>query len=168
MQMQIQSFVPDTKVDEHFERAFAQLSSGVQLSKDDLDTQIIEHAELFRQVCELLALYAAQRDLIEAEADRVIRDEAAEAGEKITEAAIKQRLAGHKRLAYLNLTVARLQGLKDAYIERRHAFGKLSDLYGNQYWSEPSSTSRGSKAAQVSRRERISETITRNNRERER
>lgn len=165
-----------------FERAFKELSDAIKLSKDALDDQIIEHAELFRQVCEYLAVRTAQRDLAkrmleetEATVDSAIRADATDAGEKITEAAVKQRLIldprvqrARDKLAEHTLTVARLMGLKDAYIERRHAFSKLSDLHGNQYWSEHIGSARGSRAVQADRRERIRETITRNNRERER
>jgi hypothetical protein len=153
-------------ISNHFDEAFVELSEAVKLDKHDLDNQLIDHAELYRQVCDYLALYTAQRDRAEAEADQEIRQDAADAGEKITEAAIKQRLVLNDGLAKLNLTVARLQVLKDSYIERRHAFGKLADLYGSQYWSEHSGVARGSKAVQSARRERISETIGRNNRER--
>jgi hypothetical protein len=149
-----------------FEKVFAELSGAVPLDKHDLDSQLTEHAELFRQVCDLLALYEAKHGRAEAEAAKTLREDAAEAGEKITETAIKQALVLDARVAELALQVDRLKGLKDSYIERRHAFAKLVDLHGNQYWSEHSGIARGSKAAGAALKERVRDGIRASNRER--
>ena len=145
-----------------FEGTFAELSAAVRLDKADLDNQLCEHAELFRRVCELLAQKEDEYALVAAEVDRELRDEATAAKEKITEVEISRRMALDSKVGTLKLTVHRLRGLKEAYIERRYAFGKLADLYGHQYWSEPSGTS--SRVARDATRERIKQ-ATRTNRE---
>lgn len=156
-----------------FDNIFTDLSRSVMLDKHDLDNQLTEHAELYRQVCDHLALYTSQRDQakrsleeVEAKIDGEVREDAAATKEKMTEAAIKQRIilderviAAKDKLAELALTVGRLQGLEKSYIERRHAFAKLVDLHGNQYWSEHSGIARGNKAVGESRRERVKEVI---------
>ncbi len=144
--------------------AFEALKRALLLDKNDLDRQLCEHAELFYQVCEMLAYLEDDYKLLEAEVDRRIRDEiAADPKAKVTETEIKRIMAFDAKLGPLKLKVDRVKGLKDAYIERRHAFGKLADLYGNQYWSEHSGVSRRtSKAAGDAARERVKETIRRN------
>ena len=146
-----------------FKEIFAELSDAVRLNKFDLDNQLCEHAELFRRVCELLASKEDELTLVLAEADRGIRDGAAAANEKITEVEITRRLAFDDGVGTLKLTVARLKGLKESYIERRHAFSKLVDLHGHQYWSEPGGS--GGRATRDANRERIKES-NRTNRER--
>jgi hypothetical protein len=147
---------------DNFERVFAELSAAVPLDKNDLDNQLCEHAELFRRVCELLAAKEDELKLVEAEADATLRSDMAQAKEKITETEINRRLAFDAGLSKLKLVVARLKGLKESYIERRYAFGKLADLYGHQYWGEPSG---GKRVAHTANRERIRE-IYKSNRER--
>jgi hypothetical protein len=148
-----------------FDKVFAELSRAVPLDKHDLDNQLIEHAELFRQVCDHLALYTAERDTTEARIGQQVRESAVGAKEKITETEIKRLVKLDERVAILDLNVDRLKGLKEAYIERRHAFAKLVDLHGNQYWSEHSGIARGSKMVHEGRRERVRDVI-RSNRER--
>lgn len=148
----------------NFDRMFRELSAAVQLNKNDLDNQLCEHPELFRRVCELLSKYEDDLALMEAEVDREIRDARAGAKEKITNVEIERQMALDSRVGKLKLTVSRLKGLKETYIERRHAFSKLVDLHGHQYWSEPSGGKR-SVAARDTNRERIRETF-RTNRER--
>ena len=145
-----------------FESTFDELSTAVRLDKADLDNQLCEHAELFRRVCELLAEKEDEYALVAAEVDRQLRDDAAAAKEKITEVEISRCMALDGRVGKLKLTVQRLKGLKEAYIERRHAFGKLVDLYGQQYWSEPSGS--GSRVVRDTNRERIKQ-ATRTSRE---
>ena len=145
-----------------FEDVFAELSGAVLLDKSNLDNQLCEHAELFRRVHELLASYEDSLALTTAEVDREIRDEMAGLKEKITEVEISRRMALDSRVGKLKLIVSRLKGLKETYIERRHAFSKLVDLYNGQYWSEPSGSKREPRNPS---RERIMES-NRKNRER--
>lgn len=147
-----------------FEKVLAELSAALPLDKSNLDNQLCEHAELFRRVCELLSAEEDTYALTEAEVDREIRDSAEAAKEKITEVEIKRRMALDDRVSKLKLNVSRLKGLKEAYLERRHAFSKLVDLYGHQYWSEPGGSKRGT-AARDANRERIKE-ASRTSRER--
>lgn len=144
-----------------FDTEYAALSAAVRLDKSDLDNQLCEHAELFRRVCELLAAKEDELVLVVAEVDKRIRDDSAQSKEKITEVEISRRMAFDESVGKLKLTVARLRGLKEAYIERRHAFNKLSDLYGNQYWSEPNGAGR-TKVAREASRERVMGAISRN------
>ena len=149
-----------------FDKVFGELSRAVQLDKHDLDNQLIEHAELFRQVSDHLALYTAERDAAEAHIGQQVRESAVGAKEKVTETEIKRLVQLDERVAALNLQVDRLKALKESYIERRHAFAKLVDLHGNQYWSEHSGIAKGNPHIREGRRERIKEAIRATHRER--
>lgn len=142
-----------------FDRFYKELSAAVRLDKSRLDDQIMDHPEQFRQVVEKLAYYEADLAALEGRTDQLIRETAAAAKEKTTEVEIKRLLSLDATVAKLRLQVDLLKGLRDAYTERRHSFGRASDLYGNEYWSRPGGGTRPQESAQdrAARRVRLRE-----------
>lgn len=152
-----------------FEAIFKELSAEVALDKDRLDEQLADHGELVRQVGDLLAIKSAERDEakrvlgeIEATADKDIREDADREREKVSETEVKQRVMLDDRvieakaeLGHLNLIVARLGKLEQAYLERRRGFERLVELYTGQYWNTRDIRPRIAANGHNGRRERV-------------
>ena len=102
-------FVPTFKVQRFIDAA--QLKRDLAINPSDVGNAFLEHASIRLHYGELLAKATRQHDDLkmvleanEAKVDKAIRNEAAAAGEKLTEPQIAKRVAVHERvLAYRRL-----------------------------------------------------------------
>jgi len=83
-------------------------------------------------------------DVVRAELDGKIRSNAIEAGEKITETAISNKIILDKKYQEANQqvidamrNVGILNVAREAFDHRKKALEKLTDLHLSSYWSEP-------------------------------
>jgi len=127
---------------------FETLKQTLQIDKHNLDEELIKQPFLFQEVAEKLSNEVEKRDTLknalkEADAtlDQVIRKEAAEAGEKVTEKVISSRIETDE--TYLELKADyvascgladRFQGLKEAFMQRSYVLKDLCSLQMAGYY----------------------------------
>lgn len=125
------------------------------INKADLDEELIRQPTLFHEVSEAYTLAASERDaikedmaVIDAELDAEVRGKFEKAGNKYTEAMVKNEVQSHAlhRQAFevhakAKLLADKLQALKDSFHQRRYMLQELCTLYATGYFE---STSGGS------------------------
>lgn len=170
------------------EISLSEAKASIRINRHALDQGLTEQPELFERVSYMAVIYASQRDqaknnlaVVEAETASLIRQEFVEAGEKVTEATIKEELAQHKatkKAARLYLDAKKeadiWQSLKDAYEQRGRALRELASLYLAGYYQRSAIKSeqyQSSEANASYARKRLAETrrpiLTRDRSERE-
>jgi hypothetical protein len=134
-----------------YDAKIKELAGRLSIDKDDLDTELITHAELYWHASEMLSELTELRDktkqdlkLREAEIDAEERENAAITSSKITDKQVGAITAADEIVVQMqsdlikqNQMVKRVEGLVDSYRERRHNLNKLVDLYTSNYWSAP-------------------------------
>lgn len=115
------------------------LREGLEIDKLDLDEVLISQPELYYHAADRHVECTSKRDSLkldlselEAEIDKLVREKAAEDGEKITEATVRSRVITSPKVSKLNRDllaaqedVARWAALKDAYVQRQKILGDL-------------------------------------------
>jgi hypothetical protein len=112
-----------------------ELAKDISFSDTDLTTAMIEQPSLFIHYGGLSARAQKQADDIkillevtEAKLDKQIRDTAAETGEKITEAAIKQQIARHPRIVQINKALNEARMIQELCKTACEAFRQRRDM----------------------------------------
>lgn len=122
----------------------------LEIDRDDLDTCLIEQPELYYHVIQEHVEAVSERDAAkldleeaEAEADRKIRDDFDQSGEKITEARVQQELRLvprlqelRRRLVKLTTAVNHQVALKEAYQQRSFMLRELVALCIHQGYDQ--------------------------------
>lgn len=131
---------------------FADLETGLQIDRNNLDEIVEQHPSLYYEVSKRMAMLVSQRDAakqyikeIEGHVYLNIRNKARADGEKITEnelAALqvtnKEVIKAHDTYAELSGEVGKWGALKDAYEQRSYAIKDEVQLYLANYYSEVS------------------------------
>lgn len=125
----------------------------LQIDRNDLDSVVIEHCNLFRQVGEEHVLAVSRRDEVEDEMKKVASDidaeirEAAEESEKKkpNETAIKNMIAAHDKMVDMKQRYADAKReadlwgvLKESYHARRYMIALCVELHNSGYYTPTS------------------------------
>jgi hypothetical protein len=119
------------------------LRAQLQIDKDDLDTCLVEQPDLYYHVAEAYVMAVAKRDeaklnmeQVTAELDKQFRQAAAEAEEKLTEAALSRKLTASPRMQTLEkdyllyrVEADKWQALKEAFQQRSFMLRELVAVY---------------------------------------
>lgn len=119
------------------------LRSKLSIDKDDLDEALVEQPDLYYHVADAYVTAVAERDsaklnLEQATAvlDEQFRKQAIEDEEKMTEAALRNKITSapriqvlEKELLYLRAEADRWQALKEAYQQRSFMLRELVAMY---------------------------------------
>lgn len=136
-------------------RFIRELSSLVAIDKLDLDTALMQHADLLYRISERLVDVTALRDRqkaalseMEALVDQEIRRNAELSETKVTDKAVEMQRKTDKRvvrntelLADLTIRVGKLSALKEAWLQRKTNMSDLVSLYVGNYWADAESGS---------------------------
>jgi hypothetical protein len=139
--------------DEDETNTIAEFEKFLLIDKNGLDDALIQQPDLIYRVSDMIATLISQRDAAkqslseaEAEADELIRRDAAEREVKITADAVRAQvkldtavIKRAERLAKLTFLTNKWSALKEAFVARGHALRELVSLHGNNYWSDASS-----------------------------
>lgn len=126
--------------------------ADIKIDRDDLDSELERQPELYGKVALDHALVISRRDELEADwkdvrstAEINIREQAAENGEKITEARVRAEVdsskdvkEARKRFMQAKASVDRLAALKDAYSQRAFILKDLCNLWIAGYYTTSS------------------------------
>jgi len=138
------------------------------LDRDNLDEAALQQASLYEEVGEQRILAVSYRDELEyqkdqlyAELDAAVREEALEDEKKITEAAIKAKIAGkpemmrlQKKFMAASRAVSQWQLLERAFDQRLTAMKILAQQYASGYFTRSGITA-GDEKAREERRARM-------------
>lgn len=115
------------------------LQQQLAIERDDLDTCLMDQPDLYYHVADALVTAIAKRDAAKLDLEQVtatldadLRQKAAEAEEKITEASLQRKLATlpriqalEKHLLHLRAEADRWQALKEAFQQRSFMLREL-------------------------------------------
>lgn len=130
------------------------LENGLRIDKYALDDELIEQAHFYNEVAQRHADAISYRDEAKADFEGIkakvgltIRQQFAQAGEKITESGVDARIVAHPEyqnalttLAAWSDRVNRWSGLQTAIQQRGYALKDLSTLYVAGYWADRSAS----------------------------
>jgi hypothetical protein len=150
-----------------------ELRSYLEIDKHALDDEIVKQPSLFFKVSEAYVEAVAERDAckeelasIDAELDGEVRHKLEVAGEKITEAIVKNEIQTDKKHgpAFDTYILAKtkadmLMALKEAFQQRGYMLRDLCSLYVSQYYDQSSvqGNSKTDAAVYNRQRERLAE-----------
>lgn len=148
-----------------------ELKAFLEIDKHALDDEIVKQPSLFFRASEAYVEAAAERDAckeelatIDAELDGKIRHDLEVAGDKYTEAIVKNGIQAHKRhsAAFDTYILAKtradqLLGLKEAFHQRSYMVRDLASLYVASYYENSSvqGNGRSDKVVYDRQRERL-------------
>jgi hypothetical protein len=126
-----------------------ELKEGLEINKNDLDTDLSHQPSLYHKVSEQYAQAVSQRDSIKyerdklvAELDRAVRNEAKINDEKISETQVANRIKEdptydktYRDYLLLCYLCDLWKALEQSYEERNFALSKVADLYISGYFS---------------------------------
>lgn len=130
---------------------FTEFKTYLKIDKDGLDEAMAEQADLLFRASDEYATTVSLRDAAKEKLDTVdaqlgLDQRSAKTDERVTEAAIKERIQTHPKheIAFTNYTklkerAERLFGLKNAVQERGRMLRDLSSLYASGYFTVTSS-----------------------------
>lgn len=124
-----------------------QLRSGLVIDKDNLDDCLVQQPELYYHVAEAFSHAIATRDALkldieiaEAREAKLIRELAAEADEKLTEAGLREQLALIPELQKLRRrrieeesNISAWQALKEAFTQRSYMLRELVPMHLSRF-----------------------------------
>jgi hypothetical protein len=125
------------------QNTLADLRSKLSIDKDDLDEALVEQPDLYYHVADAYVTAVAERDASKldleqatAELDEQYRKKAVEEEEKLTEAALRNKIIStpriqklEKDLLYLRAEADRWQALKEAFQQRSFMLRELVAMY---------------------------------------
>lgn len=126
------------------------LEDDLKIDKLDLDTELINQPSLFFKVGKFYAESISvrdeaklNRDREQAELDRLVRQEAHESNEKITETQVLSRIKENPSYDVFQARVFKLTeiadqwaALKESYQQRSYALGHLVNLFQSNYYTD--------------------------------
>lgn len=154
------------------------LEGLLKIDEHALDEALLIQPDSFYRVAKALALAISRRDEAkvlladeEASVDLKARRDAEIAGDKITEAEVKQRVrldkaVGRARGVFMNCEkqVNKWLALKESFIQRSHALKHLVELYIANYYSDATNQkARGNEREATAQRARVAMNEARRN-----
>ena len=150
-----------------------ELRNYLEIDKHSLDDEIVKQPSLFFRVSEAFVEAVAERDAckeelasVDAELDGEVRHKLEVAGDKITEAIVKNEIQTHKKHgpAFDTYILAKtkadmLLALKEAFQQRGYMLRDMCSLYVASYYEQSSvqGTSKTDTAVYNRQRERLAE-----------
>lgn len=118
------------------------------IDKNDLDTALVEQANVFHRVGVAYADCISGRDFarnqlekIKAELDRFTREDAVREGQRLTEAQVAHKIVedetfqtAHSNYLYWKVLAEKWLSLRESYSARQYALRDLVQLYGQSYF----------------------------------
>lgn len=135
--------------------------SFLKIDKNDLDTALLEQPDIFYRVANEYSLALSRKDQAktlldeaEAEADQLIRRDAEEEKEKISETVVKERIildpeVKTRRMEYVSWVglAGRWEAMRDSFTQRSYALKELVTLYATGYFGDVTGTGARNDAA---------------------
>lgn len=160
-----------TYVNNMSDKLVAELRAYLEIDKHSLDDEIVKQPSLFFRASEAYVEAVAERDAckeelatIDAELDGKVRHDLDVAGDKITEAIVKNEIQSHKKhsAAFDTYMIAKtkadqLLALKEAFHQRGYMLRDLASLFVASYYENSSvqGNSRSDRAVYDRQRERL-------------
>jgi len=162
------------------DKLIIELAVYLEIDKFSLDDEVVRQPSLFFKVSEAFVEAASERDAckeelatVDAGLDGKIRKDLDVAGDRITEAAVKNEIQAHPKhsAAFDTYILAKtradkLQALKESFQQRGYMLRDLVSLYETSYYERSSiqGNSKTDAMAYDKRRERLAEARTRKER----